>query len=293
MLDVANMPITPPSCPSWRPMPGGCDTHAHMVAGPDEHPLWEGRVEDPAPGSLETWLEMYNLQLDTLGLTRGVLVQSILYGDDNHVIAEAIRRLGPDNFRGIAVVTDDVADAKLDILAEAGFKGIRLNYVHGGRLTWPGAVKMADRLRDRGMHIQALVHAGEHMHEIAEDVRRLPVPVVFDHIAWPDLGAGVEEPGFVLLQQLLQEGHAWVKLSGTFRLCEAPYEDADAAIAALAEANPERCLWGSDWPHLMLGSAKTPDSGILFNALLRAVTTDERRNRILVDNPAALYGFTS
>lgn len=293
MLDVANMPITPPSRPSWRSMTGGCDTHAHMVAGPDEHPLWEGRVEDPAPGSLEGWLEMYRLQLDTLGLTRGVLVQSILYGDDNHVIAEAIRALGPDNFRGIAVVTDEVTDAKLDMLAEAGFKGIRLNYVHGGRLTWPGAVKMADRLGGRGMHIQALVHAGEHMHEIAEDVRRLPVPVVFDHIAWPDLGAGVDEPGFVLLQQLLQEGHAWVKLSGTFRLCDAPYEDADAAVAALAEANPERCLWGSDWPHLMLGTAKTPDSGILFDAFLRAVTTDERRNRILVHNPAALYGFAS
>lgn len=291
MMDVATPPISPPSSPSWRPGPGGCDAHAHMVAGPEERPLWEGRVEDPAPGTLDGWLNMYRLQLDTLGLTRGVLVQSILYGDDNGVIAEAIARLGRENFRGVAVVTDEVDDAKLDALAEAGFKGIRLNYVHGGRLTWGGAAAMADRLRDRGMHIQALIRADAHMAEIADDVRRLPVPVVFDHIAWPDLSKGVDEPGFALLRRLLAEGHAWVKLSGVFRLCSAPYEQADAAVAALAEANPERCLWGSDWPHLMLGDAVTPDSGALFEALLRAVPGDAQRERILVGNPAALYGF--
>ena len=118
------------------------------------------------------------------------------------------------------------------------------------------------------------------------------VPVVFDHIAWPNLTHGTDEPGFVLLCRLLEEGHAWVKLSGVFRLCKAPHEAADAFVAALAAANSERCLWGSDWPHLMLGEAQTPDSGILFDCFLRAVGTDDRRNRILVDNPAALYGFT-
>lgn len=292
MIDTARIPISPPSHPSCRPAPGACDAHAHMVAGPHEYPLWPGRIENPAPGTFDGWLKMYRLQLDTLGLTRGILVQSILYGDDNRLIGEAIRRLGPDDFRGIAVVTDDADDTTLNALAEGGFKGIRLNYVHGGRLTWRGAVAMADRLRDRGMHIQALVHAGEHMAEIAGDVRRLPVPVVFDHIAWPNLTHGADAAGFTLLRHLLAEGHAWVKLSGVFRLCQAPYEATDSFVAALADANPERCLWGSDWPHLMLGEAKTPDSGMLFDCFLRAVSTDERRNRILVDNPATLYGFS-
>ncbi|MEP4804633.1 MAG: amidohydrolase family protein, partial [Hyphomicrobiales bacterium] len=87
------------------------------------------------------------------------------------------------------------------------------------------------------------------------------------------------------------EGHCYVKLSGVYRLCEAPYEMADEAVAALVAANPERCLWGSDWPHLMLADAKMPDAGVLLNAFYRAVPNADDQKRILVENPAALYGF--
>ena len=285
-------PIDPPSTPSFEMPPGACDTHFHMLAGADDFRLWSGRTEDPAPGrDFNGWLDTFRTHCATLGITRGVVVHSIFYGDDNRITLEAARRLGP-GFKSICLVTDDASDAELDHLARNGCTGVRLNYVHGGVLSWQGARTMAPRLAERGLHIQMLMNAHRHMAEIAEDVRALPVPVVFDHIGWPDLAAGIDEPGFGMFRQLLAEGHAWAKLSGVYRLCDPPYHAADAHVAALVAANPERCLWGSDWPHVMLADAKTPDSGVLLDALARAVPDGETRNRILASNPASLYRFT-
>jgi predicted TIM-barrel fold metal-dependent hydrolase len=280
--------VTPPDAPL---PPGACDAHVHLVAGSGRFPLWPGRVEDPAPGAVGDWLARYRAMQGALGLSRGVVVHSILHGADNAITLEAVRRLGRRTFRAVALVPDDAPEALLDALADGGAAGVRLNYVHGGILGWEGAMAMAPRLAARGMHIQMLMNAHRHLADIAAAVRTLPVPVVFDHLGWPDLAAGPAEPGFTLLRDLVAEGHAWVKLSGLYRLCAAPWEAADAAVAALVEANPDRCLWGSDWPHLMLDGAAMPDAGALLNAFLRAVPGAEARRRVLVDTPAALYGF--
>ena len=287
---MAQPPAPRPSPPGVVLPPGACDTHVHMLADDARFPLWPGRVEDPAPGRLEDWVGRLRLHLDTLGLQRVVVVHSILYGGDNAVTLAALRALG-GRARGIGLVTDDAGEADLDALAQAGIVGIRLNYVHGGILTWAGVKRLAPMLAERGMHVQMLMNAHRHMAELAEDVRRMPVPVVFDHIGWPDLAAGVPEPGFATLRALVADGAAHVKLSGIYRLCDAPYDAAAAHVAALAEANPDRCLWGSDWPHIMLAGAKMPDAGQLLNAFLATVTGEDARRRILVDGPAGLYGF--
>lgn len=286
------MPVAVPTAPPWVPPPGACDCHIHMVAGADEFPLWEGRVENPAPGlDFDGWIGLYEEHMRALGLERVVVVHSILYGADNAVTCAAVDRLGRYRARGIGLVTDNASDAELDALAEAGVCGVRLNYVHGGVLSWDGVTAMADRLKARGLHVQMLMNAHRHVVELEAGVRRMPVDVVFDHLGWPDVAAGSSEPGFQRLLALVADGKAWVKLSGLYRLADAPYEATDALVAALVAANPERCLWGSDWPHLMLADAKMPDAGALLSALLRVVTDEETRRRILVDNPARLYGF--
>lgn len=290
-LPVGAPPIDPPSRPSYRPPEGACDAHFHMLAADADFPLWQGRVEDPSAGRFADWIERYRRGAQALGLTRGVVVHSILFGLDNRVTLAAVDALGRENYRAICLAPDAASDADLDALADKGVVGLRLNYVHGGVLTFDGARTLAPRLAERGMHLQMLINAHKHMAEIAEAVRALPVPVVFDHFGWPDMAAGVQEPGFQTLRALVAEGAAWVKLSGVYRLSDAPYEAADAAVAALAEANPERCLWGTDWPHIMLADAKTPDSGTLLDAFARAVSGEAARRRILVDNPAGLYGF--
>jgi len=159
-------------------------------------------------------------------------------------------------FRGVGLLKDGAGAREVAHLAEANIAAVRLNYVHGGVLSWQGVQDMAPLLRDHGLHVQMLMHAHLHMDELTTGVRALPVDICFDHIGWPDLSLGAAHPGVQQLCRLLDEGKTWVKLSGIYRMCDAPYEAADEIVAALVAANPERCLWGSDWPHLMLPYTK-------------------------------------
>jgi predicted TIM-barrel fold metal-dependent hydrolase len=261
-----------------------------MLAGP-EFPLWDGRAENPAPGlDLDEWLSLYQTHLETLGCTRGVIVHSIFYGTDNAVTIEAVNRLG-DGFRGVGLLPDGATAADLDAFAGWDMAAVRLNYVHGGVLSWDGAKAMAPGLADRGLHIQMLAHADQHMVGLEADIMALPVDVVFDHIGWPAGPLDANSAGITALCRLLSAEKAWIKLSGLYRVCNAPYTDSDAIVAALIDANPERCLWGSDWPHIMLNGAEMPQSGALLDALDRVVPDDSIRQQILVDNPARLYRF--
>lgn len=283
-------PPRPCSAPQQKAPEGAVDTHIHLLAGPEEFTLSPSRVENPAPMDMDGFLAAYKSQCDTLGITRTVVVHSIIYGADNAVTIEAIRRLGADA-RGIGLVKDGACPKQLDALAAANIKGIRLNYVHGGVLSWDGAKTLAPALADRGMHLQMLVNADKHMAEIADDIRGFPCPVVFDHIGWPNVAAGPTEPGFQTMTELVKDGAAYVKLSGLYRTSTAPWQDTDPLVAALIEANPERCLWGSDFPYIMLADAKMPDAGQALDALYRVATSLADRRTILVDAPVALYGF--
>lgn len=286
----ALMPPTP-QVPRKQAPDGACDAHVHLVAGRGEFPLWQGRVENPAPGpDLDGWLEMFRTQLNTLGFSRGVIVHSILYGTDNSVTVEAVRRMGT-GFKGVGLLADGASDQQMDAFVDWNMAAVRLNYVHGGVLSWQGAKTMAPALAERGLHIQMLCHADQHMSELAEDVRTLTTDIVFDHIGWPKDALTKDSAGFKALCRLLADGKAWVKLSALYRMCPAPYTLADPLVAALIAANPERCLWGSDWPHLMLADAQMPQAADLLNALDRVVPDEQTRQRILVDNPAHLFGF--
>ncbi len=283
-------PLPPAAVPATPAPSSACDTHVHLLAGPDELPLFEGRTEDPAQ-PYAAYLAGYKAHLAALGITRGVIVHSIFYGLDNTITINAVRDMGA-GFKGIGLLPDNASDADLDRFVDCNLAGVRLNYVHGGVLSWDGARAMAPRLADRGLHIQMLCHADQHMEELAADIAACPVPVVFDHIGWPtDLSAGPETAGFQALCRLLADGHAYVKLSGLYRLANAPYAETDRFVQALVAANPERCLWGSDWPHIMLNGAEMPPSNALWQAFHRAVPDTNTRRQILVQNPAELYRF--
>ncbi len=281
-------PVTPQNAIS---MPeNACDSHVHLVAGA-EFPLWDGRVENPAPGpNFDEWLDKYRQHVHALGCARGVIVHSILYGTDNRVTLEAVKRLG-NGFKGVGLLPDDASERDMDTFAKANIKALRLNYVHGGVLSWDGAKALAPRLRSRGMHIQMLLNTHKHMAEIADDIRALPVPLVIDHMGWPDLKLGPDEPGFDIMRQLLAEGKIYVKLSALYRLCPPPYDQADEFVAKLLAANPDGLLWGSDWPHLMLADAEMPAGGAVMDTFLRTVTHPDHLQKILVDTPAKLFDF--
>jgi predicted TIM-barrel fold metal-dependent hydrolase len=286
----AQMPPAPQPPRAALP-PGACDAHVHLLAGADEFPLWERRVENPAPGpDLEGWLGLYRAHLETLGFERGVIVHSILYGTDNTVTIEAVKRMGP-GFCGVGLLPDGAGAAQIRQFARDRMAAVRLNYVHGGVLSWEGAKEMAPLLADAGLHIQMLCHADRHMEQIADDIRAMPTDVVIDHLGWPSQGLDPSGAGVQTLCRLLAEGKVWVKLSAPYRMCPAPYEQAIELMQTLIAANPERCLWGSDWPHLMLAGAEMPHSHQLLAALEAALPDAQTRAQIFVHNPAQLFRF--
>lgn len=286
----AQMPPTPTTPRRALPV-GAVDAHVHLLAAANEFPLWDGRTENPAPGpDLNGWLSLYRDHLNALGCTRGLIVHSIFYGTDNSVTVEALRRLGT-GFKGVGLLPDGASAAQMDQFVDWNMVAVRLNYVHGGVLTWEGAKAMAPALAERGLHIQMLAHADRHMEDIADDVRSLPCPVVFDHLGWPADGMTPDSPGFRALCALIADGQAYVKLSAPYRMCDAPYSEAAACTRALLAANPERCLWGSDWPHVMLNGAQMPQASAMLDALDALIPDDSTRQRVFVDNPSALFGI--
>lgn len=284
----AQMPPTP-RAPKIAPPVGACDAHVHLMGGAQDFPLWDGRAEDPADGpDFGGWLDLYRAHLDALGFTKGLIVHSILYGSDNTITIETIKRLGP-NFKGVGLLPDTATDADLDLFADQNLCAVRLNYVHGGVLSWDGAKALAPRLATRGLHIQMLLHSHLHMAELADDIKVLPVPLVIDHLGWPDLSLTPQDPGFQTLLGLVGDGHVYIKLSALYRLCPAPYDRAAPFVAALVAANPAACLWGSDWPHLMLSGADMPHAATLLDAFHDVVTSAADRQTILRDTPDRLF----
>lgn len=283
------MDNAPPPHPPTRPrtpLPNGAwDTHVHLLSGP-EHPLAPNRVENPPQGiDFDGWMAMYRAHLDALGCSKGLIVHSILYGTDNTVTLAAVRAMGA-GFKGVGLLPDGASLTDIRHFAENDMVAVRLNYVHGGVLSWEGARAMAPTLADHNMHIQMLLHAGRHIAELADDIRALPVPLVIDHCGWPTtLNPNI--PAIDTLCALLAEGHIYVKLSAPYRLTRTIAE-AQPLMRKLINANPDHILWGSDWPHIMLGDAHMPHAADLADIVTEIATTAER-HKIFVTNPDTLF----
>lgn len=283
------------TAPAFRAPAGACDSHAHVFGPYQRFPLAAERSYTPAEHPAEAFIA----HLEQLGLARGVLVTASACGTDNGSVLEALRRY-PDRLRGIAVPAPDTSDAELDDWHAAGVRGIRINlYQVEGHAVYRNGVglevleALAPRLAERGWHAQIWIHAPD-LPALASRLRALGVPLVIDHMGRTSTARGVADPGFQSLCALLAEGAAWTKISGADRLSAAgaPYADVDPFAAALLAANPERVVWGSDWPHINYFEARqVPDDGMLFNLLARWLPDAEARQRVLVSNPACLYGF--
>ncbi|AGW94412.1 MULTISPECIES: amidohydrolase family protein [Cupriavidus] len=284
--------LTPPA---FRAPDGACDSHAHVFGPFASFPLAEDRSYTPAEHPADAFIG----HLDALGLTRGVLVTASASGSDNRVVLDALRRY-PARLRGIAVPAAGTTDAELDDWHDAGVRGVRINlYQLGGHAVYRNGVgldvlgALAPRLAERGWHAQIWIHAPD-LVELGPRLKALGVPLVIDHMGRMATSRGVDDPGFRALCALLAEGAAWTKISGADRLqpAGAPYCEVDPFVAALLAANPGQVVWGSDWPHInYYESAQVPDDGVLFNLLARWLPDTAASERVLVSNPARLYGF--
>jgi 2-pyrone-4,6-dicarboxylate lactonase len=264
---------------------GAVDTHAHVIGLPPQWPWIAGRAYTPPEAAAEAYLAM----LDAVGMTYGVLVQVSVHGTDNSLM-ESVLRAHPQRLRGVAVTAPGMPDAEYRRLSESGVTGLRMNLLQGGGLGLDGLQDTAALCREHGWHLQLLLDAKQ-LPELAPTLARLPVPLVLDHMANFRATEGVAHPDFQALLSLVRDG-AWVKLSGAFRLSQlAPgFADVVPLARALLAAAPERCLWGSDWPHVTHWGTM-PKVGDLLDLLADWAPDEATRHKVLVDNPARLYGF--
>jgi len=292
-----------PSTPVNFDVPAGaCDCHTHIHADPEKFPFFSGRVYTPEPASPEEMTALHK----ALHIERVVIVTPSVYGTDNSATLFGIKARGP-TARGVAVIDDKTPESDLDAMQKEGFRGIRLNLATGG-INDPNVAKQRfqaaiDRMKARGWHIQ-LYTSLPLISAIKDLVMTAPVPAVFDHFGGAQAALGVEQPGFSDLVELVKSGKAYVKISGAYRASKlAPdYPDVVPLAKALIAANPDRIVWGTDWPH---PDAVTPpgrkvtdvtpllqiDDGNLLNQLPVWTPDAAIRKKILVDNPARLYGF--
>jgi len=227
-----------------------------------------------------------------IGTTRNVLVQPSTYGIDNRAHLEALAAFGP-TARMVAVVNDKVSDDELKRLHAAGVRGIRFNLAQAGATTPEMMEPLSRRINDMGWHIQINAPAAKIMEVMPILETRVASPIVFDHLAHIPQPAGVNDPLFAKVRGLMDKGRTWMKLSGAYadtKVGPPTYADSSAVASAYARAYPERCVWGSDWPHPTEPNVK-PDDAALFDLLEAWAPDESARHRILVANPAALYGF--
>jgi 2-pyrone-4,6-dicarboxylate lactonase len=276
--------------------PGACDCHAHIFGPADRFPYAGGRGYTPPDAPLESYLAL----LDTLGFERGVVVQGNAHGYDNRAILDAVARV-PQRLRGVAITDTRVDAAELRRWHGLGIRGLRFHVFHPEhRPSYVRGVGLdvfevfQPIMYELGWHMQVWLD-WRVLPELAPILRKIAttMPVVIDHMAGFDAQVGVADSGFQTLLRLVGDGECWVKLSGAYRCSQAypDYPDAGVLHAALLAANPERLLWGSDWPHPQIDAAVMPNDGRLVNLFLRWTPDAAQRETILVRNPALLYGF--
>jgi predicted TIM-barrel fold metal-dependent hydrolase len=273
--------------PKLKPPPNACDCHMHIYDS--RFPVAPNATMRPPDASVDA----HRLLQKRIGTARIVVVAPSTYGTDNSCTLDAMAQFGPAA-RGVAVVDTSVTDAELKRLNDLGVRGIRFNLVQSGATTIDMLEPLSRRVNDFGWHVQ--VHMlGDQIVEAADLLRRLPCPIVFDHLARIPQPAGVDHPAFALVLKLLDKGRTWVKLSGAYmetKVGPPTYADVSKVARAYVKAAPERLIWASDWPHPTEQADAKPDDAILFDLLADWTPDEATRNRILVDNPVALYGFS-
>ena len=272
--------------PRIKAPPKSVDTHFHIFGPAAKYPYTPKRGYTP-PDAL---VPQYNKMIDTLGIERMVIVHPSVYGTDNRCSLDAIELLGRARCRMVAVIDDSIGDAELKRWDAAGVRGVRFNLVNLGGPSRDILERSVRRIAPLGWHLQVYL-SGQQLEEMAPMLAKLPVPVVVDHMGGIMTQWGVDHPAVSALRRLIDGGEGWVKLCG-YRNSSAghPYGDVTPLGRALIGTNAERCVWGTDWPHPDIHGTM-PDDGELVDLLTDWAPDAAMRKKILVDNPAALYGF--
>ena len=280
--------------PRLKAPPNTCDSHMHIY-DPARFPFagapTTAAIAEKRHFAGATVAE-YRLLQKRLGTTRVVVVTPANYITDNRCTLDAVAQMAP-NARGVAVLHPDVTDAELKRLDAGGIRGIRFTvFDPATAVTRIDMIEpMARRVNELGWHVQIHMR-GDQILENADMLMRLPAPVVFDHMGRMPQPQGIDYPAFKVILRMIDKGRTWVKLAGAYlntKIGPPTYADATKIAQAFVKAAPERLVWGSDWPHPT--EKDKPNDALLFDLFGEWAPSKKTRHRILVENPAKLYGF--
>jgi predicted TIM-barrel fold metal-dependent hydrolase len=266
--------------------PEATDAHCHVFGPSERFPYAPNRRYTPEDAPKEMLRALH----DHLGIDRAVIVQASCHGTDNAAMLNCIAS-DPKRYRGVAIVDDGFSDADYDRLHAGGVRGVRFNFVKhlGGAPDMAVFQRVIDRIKDRGWHVVLHLDAPDIV-PLAPMMRALPLPFVVDHMGRVPASAGVDQPGLRALIELARLENCWIKVCGAERISMPPYAAAVPIARALVDASPTRVLWGTDFPHP--NATHETDEADLVDLVPQFASDPLAQKRLLVDNPAKLYGFT-
>ncbi|MGE0063137.1 MAG: amidohydrolase [Xanthobacteraceae bacterium] len=280
-------PDPDPRTPALTLPPLACDAHFHVFGPRAVFPFSPQRTFTPQDAPKEALFALHR----TLGIARGVFVQSACHGSDHAVVLDLLAA-GQGRYRAVGLLTPDTPDADIARYDAAGMCGVRFHFFsHLGAPTPADDIRaVIAKVAPLGWHV-AIHVGGKGVLEQYEFIAGIDAPVVIDHIGRIDVREGLDGAAFVALRRLLDRGNVWVKLSGTDRISREayPYRDAVPFARTLVEHAPDRVVWGSDWPHP--NHTAVPNDGDLVDLIATIAPDEEGRRKMMVDNPARLFGF--
>jgi 2-pyrone-4,6-dicarboxylate lactonase len=273
--------------PRFKLPPGSCDAHCHVFGPGNKFPYAPNRRYTPEDAPKE----MLHALHAHLGVERTVIVQASCHGSDNRAMRDAIAD-DPKNIRGVAIVDATFGDAEYKVLHDGGVRGARFNFVKhlGGAPDMTLFRRTVDRIKDMGWHVVLHVDAPDII-PLSEMIRKLPLPFVIDHMGRVPGKDGVDQPPLKALLELAKLENCWIKVCGAERISFPPYAEAMPIAKAIMAAAPDRVLWGTDFPHP--NPTHEADEADLVDLVPQFSSDPLAQKRLLVDNPARLYGFSA
>lgn len=262
-----------------------CDSHFHVFGPYSRFPLGPSASYRPS----EATAAAYRRVQRRLGIARMVVVQGGCYGTDNSAMLDAVRDFGVDVARGVAVVDRDIDSAALLRLHDGGVRAIRVNAISDRSIDGQTVRTLAAKIAEVGWHIQ--LHAvPEQISAYETTLGDLPVDVCIDHCGRMDPRSGVNQVAMSSILRLLNRGRCWVKLiSYRSAIAGRTRTEMKPIVSKILNAAPERCVWGTDWPHPLLDDV--PDTAELLSDIRVFIGDETLQKLVLCGNPAKLYGF--
>ncbi len=288
-MELASPPEYNTKKPKEAPPPKSADCHFHVIGPAAKFPFSPKRTYEPPEVPLEDIWHMHEL----LGIERGVAVQVSVHGRDNTAMLDALAR-SKGRYRGVAMVDDGHTDDELEAMHQAGVRGARFNFVRflGGPPDLGVFSRVVDRVNELGWHID--------IHASAEDLtdhkvlfESLKAPILMEYWSHFEVADGLDSPSFQLMLRMAKDLGWWFKIGNGDRISVdgLPYADTIPFGQAAIEALPDRTIWGTDWPHPKYEHGPMPNDGDLLDLLFDYTPDAVMRQKVLADNPHALYGF--